>query len=416
MSTNIPQPRQLKRSLSLAMVTFYGIGTILGAGIYVLIGKVAAYAGMYTPIAFLLALLLAAFSAFSYAEFSARFPVSAGEAVYIYKSLNCRFLSVCIGICICFASMTSVATLLLGVVGYLNFLVEIPDVIVIVGLATFMGLIVSWGINESVRLATLMTIIGMLGLGLIAWVARDNFNQLPALLPEMLPAFEFDIWKGILLGSFIAFYAFLGFEDIVNVAEEVCHPQRNLPLAIILALVITTLFYLMIAVVCVISLSSAQLAQSDAPLAMLYSNITGRSALTITLISLVSVLNGALIQIIKTSRILYGMSRQGWLPSWLGTINAKTHTPVYATCIVISIVLLFALSLPLIDLVKLSSFITLLVFTLINFSLWRLKAHATAPENIFTIPYWVPVIGFFTSGGFVLFQLFFILRNMYEIN
>lgn len=416
MSTNIPQPRQLKRSLSLAMVTFYGIGTILGAGIYVLIGKVAAYAGMYTPIAFLLALLLAAFSAFSYAEFSARFPVSAGEAVYIYKSLNCRFLSVCIGICICFASMTSVATLLLGVVGYLNFLVEIPDVIVIVGLATFMGLIVSWGINESVRLATLMTIIGMLGLGLIAWVARDNFNQLPALLPEMLPAFEFDIWKGILLGSFIAFYAFLGFEDIVNVAEEVCHPQRNLPLAIILALVITTLFYLMIAVVCVISLPSAQLAQSDAPLAMLYSNITGRSALTITLISLVSVLNGALIQIIKTSRILYGMSRQGWLPSWLGTVNAKTHTPVYATCIVISIVLLFALSLPLIDLVKLSSFITLLVFTLINFSLWRLKAHATAPENIFTIPYWVPVIGFFTSGGFVLFQLFFILRNMYEIN
>ena len=409
MPINLPQPRQLKRSLSLAMVTFYGIGTILGAGIYVLVGKVAGYAGMYTPIAFLLALILAAFSAFSYAEFSARFPVSAGEAVYTYKSLNCRFLSVFIGICICFASMTSVATLLLGVVGYLSLLVEIPDVLVIVGLATFIGLIVSWGIDESVRLAALMTLVGMLGLGLIAWVARDNFNQLPALLPEMLPAFDFVVWEGILLGSFIAFYAFLGFEDIVNVAEEVCHPRRNLPLAIILALVISTLFYLLIAVVCVISLPPAQLAQTDAPLAMLYSNITGRSALTITLISLVTVLNGALIQIIKTSRILYGMSRQGWLPSWLGTVNAKTHTPLYATFIVTSTVLLFALWLPLIDLVKLSSFITLFVFALINFSLWRLKARVPTPENIFTIPYWVPVIGFFTSSSFVLFQLFYIL-------
>ena len=227
--------------------------------------------------------------------------------------------------------MTSVATLLLGVVGYLNIIVEIPDVLVIIGLAVLMGLIVSWGIAESVQLATLMTLIGMLGLGLIVWAARDNFNQLPALLPEILPTFELHVWEGILLGSFIAFYAFLGFEDIVNVAEEVRNPQRNLPLAIILALIITTLFYLMIAMVCILSLPPAQLAQSDAPLAMLYSNLTGHSPLIITLISLVSVLNGALIQIIKTSRILYGMSRQGWLPAWLGTVNTKTHTPLYAT-------------------------------------------------------------------------------------
>lgn len=411
MSMNLPQSSQLSRSLSLTMVTFYGIGTILGAGIYVMVGKVAGYAGMYTPFAFLLALILAAFSALSYAEFSARFPVSAGEAVYIYKGLNCRFLSVCVGICICFASMTSVATLLLGVVGYLNIIVEIPDVLVIVGLAVLMGLIVSWGISESVQLATLMTLIGMLGLGLIVWAARDNFNQLPALLPEMLPAFELHVWEGILLGSFIAFYAFLGFEDIVNVAEEVRNPQRNLPLAIILALIITTLFYLMIALVCILSLPPAQLAQSDAPLAMLYSNLTGHSPLIITLISLVSVLNGALIQIIKTSRILYGMSRQGWLPAWLGTVNTKTHTPLYATFLVTCIVLLFALWLPLIDLVKLSSFITLFVFALLNFSLWRLKIHTQVTEDIFTIPCWVPVIGFFTSSGFILFQLFYMLNG-----
>lgn len=306
---------QLNRSLTVPLVTFYGIGTILGAGIYVLVGKVAGYAGMYTPIAFLLALILAAFSALSYAEFSARFPQSAGEAVYIYKGLNSRFLSISVGISICLASATSVATLLLGVVAYLSVLIEISNWLVIVGLTLLLGLIVSWGINELVILATIMTLIGMAGLLLIIWVARDNLNHLPARLHEMVPTFKFSIWEGILLGSFIAFYAFLGFEDIVNVAEEVRNPHRNLPIAIILALVITTLFYIAISVVCVLSLPTAQLAQTDAPLAMLYSNITGRSPITITIISLVSILNGALIQIIKTSRILYGMSRQGWLPS-----------------------------------------------------------------------------------------------------
>ena len=406
-STNL----QLKRKLTLPLVTFYGIGTILGAGIYVLVGKVAGYAGMYTPIAFLLALVLATFSALSYAEFSARFPLSAGEAVYIFKGLNCRFLSVFIGICICFASATSVATLLLGVVGYLSVLVEISELLVIIGLALLIGLVVSWGISESVLIATIMTLISMAGLLLIIWVARDNLNQLPARLGEMVPAFELSVWEGILLGSFIAFYAFLGFEDIVNVAEEVRNPQRNLPLAIIFALIITTLFYMGISVVCILSQSTSQLAQADAPLAMLYSNITGRSPLTITLISLVSIFNGALIQIIKTSRILYGMSRQGWLPSWLGIVNARTRTPLYATIFATSSVLLFALYLPLLTLVKLSSFITLFVFALINFSLWRLKVHQPTAIGVFSIPYWVPVAGFFSSSSFALYQLFYVLTG-----
>lgn len=411
MSDTDAQYGQLKRSLSLPLVTFYGIGTILGAGIYVLVGKVAGYAGMLAPVAFLLALMLAAFSAFSYAEFSARFPMSAGEAVYVYKGLSNRFLSVLVGICISFGSATSVATLLHGVVGYLGVFFEIPNAAVIVGLALLMGLIVAWGISESVAIATIMTLMGMAGLGFIIWVASANLNQLPARLPEMMPKFELSVWEGILAGSFVAFYAFLGFEDIVNVAEEVREPHRNLPLAIILALVITTVFYLAVAVVSVLSLPSEQLAMTDAPLAMLYSSLTGRSPVIITLISLVSVLNGALIQIIKASRMLYGMSRQGWLPSWLGRVNIWTQTPLYATFIVTGTVLLFALWLPLIDLAILSSFITLSVFALVNFSLWRLKAKVPAPEGIFTIPGWVPVIGFFSSSGVVVYQLVYLLTG-----
>lgn len=396
---------KLKRSLTLPLVTFYGIGTILGAGIYVLVGKVAGFADMHTPVAFMLALMLAAFSAFSYAEFSARFPMSAGESVYIYKGLNSRILSVLVGICISLGSATSVATLLHGVVGYLSIFHAINDTIVIVGLALLIGLIVAWGITESVAIATIMTLMSMAGLGLVVWAARGNLELLPVRLPEMIPKLDVSAWEGILAGSFVAFYAFLGFEDIVNVAEEVHDPHRNLPRAILLALIITTLFYLAVSVACVLSLPSDQLARTDAPLAELYRSTTGRAPVIITLISLVSVLNGALIQIIKASRMLYGMSRQGWLPLWLGRVNAKTRTPWYATFIVIATVMLFGLWLPLIELAKLSSFITLSVFTLVNFSLWRLKAKEPVPEGIFSIPLWVPVVGFFSSSGVILFQL-----------
>lgn len=404
-----PHSASLQRSLPLPLVTFYGISTILGAGIYVLVGKVAGYAGMYTPFAFIVALFLATFSAFSYAELSARYPLCAGEAVYIYKSFNNRIIAIFIGLCICLGSVTSVATLLHGVVGYLSVFFQSSETVTIIALALLMGLVVAWGITESVSIASLMACISIAGLLLIIWITRDHLYQLPDRIPEMLPGFEFSVWEGILIGGFVAFYAFLGFEDIINVAEEVHNPERNLPLAIILALIITTLLYLAISVVCILSLPANQLAESNAPLALIYSQITGTSPIIITLISLVSILDGALVQIIKTSRILYGMSRQGWLPDRLGIVNAKTRTPIYATFLVTSVILLFALSLPLINLAKLSSFITLFVFTTVNFSLWRLKSTVPRVEGVFTVPYWVPVIGFFISAAFVLYQLFYLL-------
>ena len=402
--------KRLKRSLSLALVTFYGIGTILGAGIYVLVGKVAGYAGMYTPVAFIVALLLAAFSAFSYAELSGRFPISAGEAVYVHKGFNSKILSIIVGICITFAGAISVATLLHGFVGYLQVFIDVQEAIVITVLTLILGLIVAWGINESVIIAALMTLIEIGGLLLIIWVARENYTDLPVRLPEMLPKAESSIWIGILMGSFIAFYAFLGFEDIVNIAEEIRNPGRNLPLAIVISLVIVTLLYLAIAVLVTLVLPPVQLAQTDAPLAMLYSHVTGQSPVIITVISLVSVMNGALVQIIKASRIIYGMSRQNWLPSWLSRVNTRTRTPLPATLVVIGIVLLFALTLPLLSLAKLTSFITLIVFALVNFSLLQIKRQAPEHQGIFTVPLWVPLTGFISSSCFVLYQIYYLLR------
>ena len=139
-------------------------------------------------------------------------------------------------------------------------------------------------------------------------------------------------------------------------------------------------------------------------MAELYRSVTGRQPVAITIISLVSVLNGALIQIIMASRVLYGMSRQGWLPPRLGRVNARTRTPLLATGIVTALVLLFALWLPLVSLAKLTSYVILIVFSLINLSLWLIKTRAPQPEDIRTVPLWVPIVGFFFSSSFVIYQ------------
>ena len=399
---------QLKRSLSLSLVTLYGIGTILGAGIYVLVGKVAGYAGMYTLLAFLLASIVAGFSAFSYAELSVRYPKSAGEAVYVQHGFERRHLSMLVGLLIVLMAAVSTATLVHGFVGYLKVFVQWPDVPVIIGVILIMLVIVIWGISESVTIAALMTLVEIVGLLIILWVAREGFALLPERIGELVPPPQPGVWIGILLGAFVAFYAFIGFEDIVNVAEEVREPQRNLPRAIILALVITTLFYILVALVSILVMPPAELAGSEAPLAMLYEHTTGRHPTVITLISLVSVLNGVLIQIIMASRILYGMSREGWLPRHVGLVYAVTRTPVVSIIMVGSLTMLFALVLPLLSLAKLTSFITLTVFSLINLSLWRIKSRDKAPPPGFSVPRWVPVCGFIACLGLLLFQLIYL--------
>ncbi|MDH5179651.1 MAG: APC family permease [Gammaproteobacteria bacterium] len=395
---------QLKRSLSLTLVTFYGIGTILGAGIYVLVGKVAGYAGMYTLLAFVLASILAGFSAFSYAELAVRYPRSAGEAIYVRHGLRSERLARVVGLLIVLVGAVSTATLLHGFVGYLNIFVQWPGWLVIVVLVLVMTAIVVWGIGQSVIIASLMTVVEISGLLLILWVARDSFALVPAKFSELVPGWDGGVWIGILSGAFIAFYAFIGFEDIVNVAEEVKSPEVNLPRAIIIALVVTTTFYILVSLVSILAMPTQQLAQSDAPLAMLYEHKTGMHPTVITLISLISVLNGALVQIIMASRVLYGMSRQGWLPHVLGNVHSVTHTPVTSTLVVGGVILLFALFLPLLSLAKLTSFITLTIFAMINLALLLLKLRGE-PVAGFCVPLWVPVCGFICSSAFVLFQL-----------
>lgn len=393
---------ELIRKLSLPLLIFYGIGTILGAGIYVLVGKVAGEAGFYTPFSFIFASLLAAFSAFSYAELAARFPRSAGEAIYIQEGFGIKKFSIVVGLMIVTVGIISIATLAHGFAGYLRVFFDLPETLIVVSLVLFIGVVCIWGIGQSVLMASIMTVVEIIGLLIILYIGRDAFSLVPAKFPEMIPPLDMSIWTGILMGSFIAFYAYLGFEDIVNVAEEAIQPRINIPLAIIISLVVTTIFYILIAMVAVLLIPTKELALSNAPLAMLYETTTGQSPVIITVISLISVVNGALIQMIMGSRVLYGMSKKKWLPSKIGEIHSATHTPLIATMIIVLFVLFFALIFPLLSLAKITSFITLIIFMCINFALVKIK-YSQKDYIGFTVPIAVPLIGGFSTLLFILY-------------
>lgn len=399
------QQTSLKRAFNLPLLTFYGLGTILGAGIYVLIGKVAGSAGMAAPLAFLLASILATFSALSYAELSARFPISAGEAVYVQQAFGYRGLSRTVGLLIVLIGIVSSATLVRGFVGYFQLYVPMAEWQIITLLVLLLTALAIKGISESAWVAAATTVVELAGLLLILAVAGEHLGELPAHLPQMVPGVAGVTTIGILAGAFIAFYAFIGFEDIVNVAEEVKRPSRTLPRAIILSLVITTTLYLLVSTVAVLAVPPAELAASGAPLALVYQQTTGDEPLFITAIGLAAVINGTLIQIIMASRVLYGMARQGWIPAVLGEVNAATRTPIKTTLLLCSMILIAALWLPLLTLAEITSLFTLSVFAMVNLSLWRVKGKQPVVADVPLFPRWMPLSGFLFSLSFILFQL-----------
>jgi amino acid transporter len=267
-----------------------------------------------------------------------------------------------------------------------------------------LGLIAAWGIAESVILAAVLTLLEIGALILVIWAGRDSLAELPARLPELIPPLAGGAWLGIVSGAVLAFYAFIGFEDMVNVAEEVKDVRRTLPRAIILTLVVTTLLYLALAVVAVLVLPVQELAASEAPVALIYERASGSSAAVVSLIAIVAVLNGALVQVIMAARVLYGLSARAWLPEAFARINPATRTPLVATALVTALILVFALALPLVTLARTTSFVTLVIFAAINLALWRIKGRAPAPPGIGVYPRWVCLCGFLASLGLASFQ------------
>ena len=395
----------LKRSLTLPQLVLYGLGTTIGAGIYALIGELAGISGYLAPVSFLVASLIAGLTAMSFAELSGRYPRCAGAALYVKEGFSIDRLSILVGLLVIAAGLVSASALVNGFVGYLHEFIDMDRLAIIFLVVISLGFIAAWGIKESVTIAAAITVIEIGGLVLIIVVSVNGLEMDSAKWGALLPSLDTTSLGSIYAGSLLAFYAFIGFEDMVDVAEETVDAKRNLPIAIILTLGITTLLYMAIMISAVMTISPEVLATSEAPLALIYEYHTGEQAVLISIIGMFAIINGALIQMIMASRVFYGLSSRGQLPAALKFVHPNTQTPLVATLVATVIVLVLASVGRLATLAETTSVIMLIVFSMVNLALWRIKRRDPNPVDTIVFPFWIPIAGFFVSGAFVLSSL-----------
>jgi amino acid transporter len=351
------------------------------------------------------AAILAGFSAFTFAELGARLPRSAGAALYVREGLGSVALARLTGVMVASAGIITAATITTGAVGYAQLLVDAPHWMWVAIFVVALVALAAWGIQESVTVAATFTVIEI-GIILTAlWFGRESLGEIPAHIDQVAPPIALAPWGPILAAAAVAFFAYLGFEDMVNVAEEVKDVSRTLPIAILLTLGVSTALYVCLSLVAVLSLPLSELAASEAPMVLLLSKGMVVPPAAAALITLFAVLNGALIQIIMGARMLYGMTAEGWVPGPFGRVHPRTQTPVIATIVVGGLVLVLAAAFDVVILAEMASTLVLSIFALANLSLWRLKIKAPGPGTGFTVPIWVPAIGFVVSAGFVVYQV-----------
>lgn len=384
----------LARSLSPPLLILVALGTTLGAGIYVVIGEIIGAAGYWAPVSFLAACVVAGFTGASFAELSGRIPSSGGPVAWADAAFGRRWLAIGVGWAIILTGIASGATVSTGFVSYVGEFVDWPKwwvLPVLVGIPTLIAVI---GVKQSAWFMGATTIAGIVGLLIVLWQAGGNIPEWPQLLQR--PETQFGkggIVMGVMLGAFLAFYAFIGFEDIAHLGEETKIAHRTVPIAIFVTLGVALIFYFLISVTAVSTLPPERLAQSKVPLVDVV-EAAGFNGLVIGVLGLVTIADGLFAQIIMVSRTIYDLGRsRGGAPKTLAALSSRTRTPVLATILVGGAILLLALFFPTRTLAAGTSSIVLAVFTIANVSLIRLKAKGEAKKDVFQVPVLVPWIG-----------------------
>lgn len=394
--------------MGLFHTTMYGIGMMLGAGIYVLIGEAAGTAGNTLWVSFIIGAIAAIFTGLSYAELSSMFPKSAAEFIYVKKAFNNEFLAFLVGWLIIFTSIVSAATISLGFGGYFAGILGSDIVISAVILIITLSFISFYGIRESSWMNILFTIIEVGGLFLIIYVGFTfpsnnfvNYFESPSGI------------SGIFLAVPLIFFAYTGFNNIVNIAEETKNPRRVLPKALLFSIAITTVIYILVSLTVIRVIDWQELGKSVAPLADVAGESLGPVAYTLLVaIALFSTSNTVLISLVTGSRIIYGMSEQGSLPSFFSDIHYKTRTPWVATLIVMAATITFVFAGDMVTIANITVFSIIITFALVNASLIRLRYTEPDLDRLFKVPFSVgkfpvlPFLGLITSlSGIILFEV-----------
>ncbi len=405
-NTNDSTPKGLKKNLSTMHILLYGVGTMLGAGIYVLVGKVAGYAGVFAPISFLVAGVLAGLTAYSYSLLSPRFPKSGGEIEYVLEATHSKRLSALVGWGVIFTGFISAAAIAKGFVGYLDIFIEFPDWMVITTVILLLSAVAIWGIGESMVVIGIITCIEVGGLIFIIAASGVSLPEIKeGFIEPVLNAPDYDM-LAVFSGAFLAFYAFVGFEDLANVAEEVKNPKKSMPIALLGSLVISLILYVLVAIVAVVALPLEILSSTKAPMADILAPRGDGYISFIAAISLIAVINGVLAQIIMGARVLFGLARHGNAPSFLNKVHQKFQTPIAATLVMAVIIIFLAIAVPIVNLANATSYVIITIFVFVNFS-QVILIYRDRKLNMFrTIKFWLPFLGGLLCLVFLCFKTF----------
>jgi len=386
----------LHRSIGPTQMALYGLGSMLGAGIYGLMGKAAGQVGNAVWLAFVVALVAALLTALSYASLGSRYPRAAGAAYVTQRAYGFPLLSFMVGLALVCSGLTSIATQsrvfaanLIELVG----LDGLPVAWLALGFLLIMAGIVFRGIRESMWVNVLCTIVEASGLILVVAVGFSYWGSVDYFETPAAPGDDHVILI-VMQGAVLAFFAFIGFEDMYNVAEEVRDPQRTIPLGLITAMVAAAILYIAVAITAVSVVPWQELGTVPGPI----TEVVARAApiippILFTGITLFAVANTGLVNFVTASRLLYGMGRQGLLPAFFGRVHSDRRTPHIAILVLFLILVPLALAGTISELASATVLLLLSVFAVVNGSLFVLKGRKSEEPGKFEIPRFVPALG-----------------------
>lgn len=369
----------LKRALGLVEVTFSGLGIILGAGIYALIGEAAGMAGNAVWISFGLAAVVALLTGLSYAELSSMFPKASAEYEYTYQAFGKR-LAFVIGWLIILSGVIGASTVALGFASYLRALAGTPIIPAAAVLIFVLSGVLFAGIKQSAWLAIVFTLIEATGLIAIIVIGIPYIGSVDYLeMPLGL--------RGVFQAAALIFFAFIGFEEIVKLSEEARNPERDIPRGLVISVAVSIVLYILVALSAVGVLGWERLSESSAPFAEIAFVAFGESAsLVLSVIALFATANTVLLMLLAASRIAYGMAEENSLPRFLARVHLRTRTPWASILAVMTLSAAF-LFLGDIGLVaNVTNFTLFLTFIFINAALVILRLRNPEIPRPFRVP------------------------------
>lgn len=387
----------LARAITPTLLLILVVGNVLGAGIYAVVGEVAREAGGLSWVAFLVAFGTAALSALSLCELTTKYPGASGIVLYVERAFRRPVLSLTVGIAILASGLTSAATAARAFGG--EYLQEFTDADSTMAAALFIAALTAlnwWGIVESLRANVLMTILEVAGLVLVVIAA---FAVIGAGDGDLSRPFdpsspESDLVPFALIGgAAIAFFSFLGFEDVANMSEEVKRPALSYPRALFGGLAITAVLYIAVVFLTLAVVTPGRLADSTAPLLLVVeaSPFTSSTKL-FAAIALIAVANTALANLVMSSRLVYGLSTRGLIPHAFSRIDLRRSTPWVAVLAVAAMAVAIAATGDLGGLARTTVLLLLSVLVLMNVSAIRLRRDVVGHRH-FSAPAWAPWLG-----------------------